>query len=123
LPYLIAPKEGRLPHVKVKITRAKFVELTKGYMKKTMEEVDKAIQDAEKKLGKDLEIAQIILVGGSTRMPMVEEEIKNKSGADRIISSVTPDEVVAIGAAIQGAVMAGRFAKDSVLSHVTSLSL
>ncbi|CAG8505510.1 5709_t:CDS:2 [Paraglomus brasilianum] len=101
LPYLIAPKEGRLPHVEVKITRAKFVELTKGYMKKTMEEVDKAIQDAEKKLGKDLEIAQIILVGGSTRMPMV----------------------VAIGAAIQGAVMAGGFAKDIVLSDVTSLSL
>ena len=123
LPYLIAPKEGRLPHVEVKITRAKFVDLTKGYMKKTMEEVNKAIQDAEKKLGKDLALEQIILVGGSTRMPMVEEEIKKKFGEKKINKSVNPDEVVAIGAAIQGAVMAGGFGKDIVLSDVTSLSL
>jgi len=88
-----------------------------------MEEVNKAIQDAEKKLGKGVTIEQVILVGGSTRMPMVEEELIKKFGEKKINKSVNPDEVVAIGAAIQGAVMAGGFGKDIVLSDVTSLSL
>jgi molecular chaperone DnaK len=123
LPYLIAPKEGRLPHVEVKITRAKFVVLTKNYMEMTMEEIDKAIQDAEKKLGKKAIIEQVVLVGGSTRMPMVKEELIKKFGEKKINKSVNPDEVVAIGAAIQGAVMTGGFGKDIVLSDVTSLSL
>ncbi|CAG8851326.1 28444_t:CDS:1, partial [Racocetra persica] len=78
---------------------------------------------AEKKLGRSLTIDQIILVGGSTRMPMVETLLEAKFGQKKINKSVNPDEVVAVGASIQGAVLAGDFGKDIVLSDVTSLSL
>ncbi|CAG8625988.1 15810_t:CDS:1 [Cetraspora pellucida] len=123
LPYIIPPTGGRSPHVEAKITRAKFEALTKDYMERTMKEVNQAIQAAEKKLGRSLTIDQIILVGGSTRMPMVETLLEAKFGQKKINKSVNPDEVVAIGAAIQGAVLAGDFGKDIVLSDVTSLSL
>ncbi|CFW93184.1 chaperone Hsp70, co-chaperone with DnaJ [endosymbiont DhMRE of Dentiscutata heterogama] len=123
LPYIIPPTGGRTPHVEAKITRAKFEALTKDYMERTMKEVNQAIQAAEKKLGRSLTIDQIILVGGSTRMPKVETLLEAKFGQKKINKSVNPDEVVAIGAAIQGAVLAGDFGKDIVLSDVTSLSL
>ncbi|KLL03959.1 MAG: molecular chaperone DnaK [Mycoplasmataceae bacterium RV_VA103A] len=123
LPYIIPPIGGRSPHVEAKITRAKFEALTKDYMERTMKEVNQAIQAAEKKLGRSLTINQIILVGGSTRMPMVETLLEAKFGQKKINKSVNPDEVVAIGAAIQGAILAGDFGKDIVLSDVTSLSL
>ncbi|CAG8556562.1 3678_t:CDS:10, partial [Racocetra persica] len=123
LPYIIPPTGGRSPHVEVKITRAKFEALTKDYMERTMKQVDQAIQAAEKKLGRSLAIDQIILVGGSTRMPMVETLLETKFGQKKINKTVNPDEVVAVGAAIQGAVLAGDFGRDIVLSDVTSLSL
>ncbi|CAG8450260.1 11064_t:CDS:2 [Racocetra fulgida] len=121
LPY-IASKNEKAVHLEIKITRAKFEKLIEGLVKETMKEVDKALQEAKKKSGKGLEIQQIVLVGGSTRVQLVQEEIKRKFGDKKINKSVNPDEVVAIGAAIQGAVLRGDI-KDVVLLDVTPLSL
>jgi molecular chaperone DnaK len=91
-------------------------------MKKTASEIDKALTNAKGgELTKEA-IDQIILVGGSTRMPMVEKLIKAKFGEKKINKSVNPDEVVAIGAAIQGGVLMGEV-KDVLLLDVTPLSL
>ncbi|CAG8550676.1 5519_t:CDS:2 [Paraglomus occultum] len=118
IPY-IASHNGETFHLNVEVTRAKFEELTKDYMKKTAEKVDEALREAKLREG---EIDQIILVGGSTRMPMVENLIKGRFGEKRINKSVNPDEVVAVGAAIQGAVLRGDI-KDVLLLDVTPLSL
>jgi len=118
LPY-IASRGNEMLHLEVKISRADFENLTKDYMKRTAEKIDEALR--ESKLTKD-KINQVILVGGSTRMPMVEELVKDKFGDKKINKSVNPDEVVAIGAAIQGAILSGDV-KDILLLDVTPLSL
>jgi len=118
LPY-IASRGSEMLHLDVKISRADFENLTKDYMKRTAEKIDEALR--ESKLTKD-KIDQVILVGGSTRMPMVEELIKDKFGDKKINKSVNPDEVVAAGAAIQGAILSGGV-KDVLLLDVTPLSL
>ncbi|CAG8476782.1 883_t:CDS:1 [Ambispora leptoticha] len=115
-------KSGKLVSIDIEITRAKFEDLTKDYMKKTLEKVEEALRGAEKKEGKKIEIDQIILVGGSTRMPMVESLIKSRFGEKKINKSVNPDEVVAVGAAVQGAILRGDI-KDVLLLDVTPLSL
>lgn len=121
IPYIPSP-EGRLLHLNVEITRAKFEDLTKDYIKKTDEKITKALKDARDGEIKESEIDQIILVGGSTRMPMIENLIKSRFGEKKINKSVNPDEVVAIGAAIQGAVLSGDIG-DVLLLDVTPLSL
>lgn len=117
-PYIVN-QPGRRLNLQVGINRAKFNDLTKNYLQGTAQLIDKALKDA--KLEKK-DIQQVILVGGSTRMPMVEELIREKFGSVKINKSVNPDEVVAVGAAIQGAVLRGDI-KDILLLDVTPLSL
>ncbi|RHZ35395.1 molecular chaperone DnaK [endosymbiont GvMRE of Glomus versiforme] len=121
LPYIIPAKGGESPHVEVELTRSTFVELISNYIKETMKEVDEAIKRAKEKSVERID--QVILVGGSTRIPAIEKEIEKKFGKAKINKSVNPDEVVAIGAAVQGAILSGGFDKKVVLVNVTSLSL
>ena len=100
------------------VTRAKFDELTRDLVEKTMVSVNQAIKDAKIK---EKAIDEVILVGGQTRMPRVQEEVEKLFGkAPR--KDVNPDEAVAVGAAIQGAVLGGD-RKDVLLLDVTPLSL
>lgn len=117
LPFISAGESGPL-HIETKLTRAKFEELSKNLLNKTVEPVKKALADANLEAKN---IDEIILVGGSTRIPavknLVEKELEKKVNA-----SVNPDEVVAMGAAIQGGVLSGDV-KDVLLLDVTPLSL
>jgi molecular chaperone DnaK len=115
-------KSGSLVNVDIEITRARFEELSKEYMRDTAVEIDKALKESKYGELKKEDIDQIILVGGSTRMPMVEKLVKEKFGEKKINKSVNPDEVVAIGAAIQGGILMGDV-KDILLLEVAPLSL
>ncbi|MDQ0161287.1 molecular chaperone DnaK [Aeribacillus alveayuensis] len=117
LPFITAGEAGPL-HLEVTLTRAKFEELSAHLVEKTMGPVRQALQDAG--LSKD-DIDKVILVGGSTRIPAVQEAIKKEIGKEPH-KGVNPDEVVALGAAIQGGVISGDV-KDVVLLDVTPLSL
>ena len=117
LPFVTATQEGP-KHLDVDITRATFEELTSHLVEKTMEPTRQALSDAG--LNPD-DIDQIILVGGSTRMPAVQEGIRKILGKEPH-KGVNPDEVVALGAAIQGGVLSGEV-KDVLLLDVTPLSL
>ena len=117
LPFLTADAEGP-KHFEYKLTRAKLVELVKDLIDKTEEPVNKALKDA-KLTAKD--INEIILVGVMTRMPAVIDKVKQVFGKDPK-QGVNPDEVVAVGAAIQGGVLQGDV-KDVLLLDVTPLSL
>ncbi|WP_277630344.1 molecular chaperone DnaK [Atopococcus tabaci] len=117
LPFITAGDAGPL-HLEMTLTRAKFDELTHDLVERTKGPVRQALQDAG--LSKS-EIDQVILVGGSTRIPAVVEAVKNETGQDPN-RSVNPDEVVAMGAAIQGGVISGDV-KDIILLDVTPLSL
>ena len=117
LPFLSQGEEGPL-HLEVSLTRAKFEELCHDLFESTLEPVRKAMKDA--KLTKN-DIDKVILVGGSTRIPKVQELIKNELGKEPS-KGVNPDEVVAMGAAIQGGVLTGDV-NDIVLLDVTPLSL
>ena len=116
LPFISAGADGPL-HFEATLTRAKF-EMTKSLVERTMEPVRNALRDAG--LTKN-DIHQVLLVGGSTRIPAVQEAVKSVLGKEPN-KSVNPDEVVAMGAAIQGGVIAGDV-KDVLLLDVTPLSL
>ncbi|AHF09201.1 MULTISPECIES: molecular chaperone DnaK [Dehalobacter] len=117
LPFITMSAEGPL-HLDMNITRAKFEELVADLIEKTMGPTRQAMEDAKLSFN---EIDQVILVGGSSRIPAVQEAIKRISGKEPH-KGVNPDEVVALGAAIQGGVLAGEM-KDIVLVDVAPLSL
>jgi len=119
LPFITADASGP-KHLQIALTRSKFESLVEPVIERLKQPCAKAIQDA--KLQQD-DIAEILLVGGSTRIPKVQEIAKNIFGKDPN-KSINPDEVVALGAAIQGAVLAGDAGvKDILLLDVTPLSL
>ncbi|TMN21007.1 molecular chaperone DnaK [Lentibacillus cibarius] len=117
LPFITAGENGPL-HLEMNLTRAKFEELSSDLVEQTMGPTRKALQDADM-AAKDID--RVILVGGSTRIPAVQEAIKKNIGKEPS-KGVNPDEVVALGAAIQGGVLQGDV-KDVVLLDVTPLSL
>ncbi|MBL3642266.1 MULTISPECIES: molecular chaperone DnaK [Peribacillus] len=117
LPFITAGEAGPL-HLDVTMTRAKFDELSSGLVERTMGPTRQALKDAGLSAS---EIDKVILVGGSTRIPAVVEAIKKEIGQEPS-KGVNPDEVVAMGAAIQGGVLTGDV-KDVVLLDVTPLSL
>ncbi|MFD1781236.1 molecular chaperone DnaK [Fredinandcohnia salidurans] len=117
LPFITAGEAGPL-HLEVNLTRAKFDEISAGLVERTMGPTRRALQDAGLSAS---EIDKVILVGGSTRIPAVQEAIKKETGKEPH-KGVNPDEVVALGAAIQGGVLTGDV-KDVVLLDVTPLSL
>ena len=117
LPFITADATGP-KHLEMTITRAKFESMIADYVKQTIDLTQKALSDA--KLSKD-DVAKIIMVGGSTRVPMVLEEVKKFLGKEPF-TGINPDECVAIGAAIQAGVLGGEV-KDVLLLDVTPLSL
>ncbi len=117
LPFLSADATGP-KHLQVNLSRAKLEQLTHDLVERSLEPVRKAIKDAEMEPG---QIDQILLVGGQTRMPAVQDAVKKFFGKEPH-KGVNPDEVVAVGAAIQGAVLSGEV-KDVLLLDVTPLTL
>src|SRR5436853_2503083 len=117
LPYITADQSGP-KHLAIKVTRAKFESLVDELIERTIEPCRTAIKDAGVKLS---EIDDVILVGGQTRMPKVQEKVKELFGKEPR-KDVNPDEAVAVGAAIQGQVLTGD-RKDVLLLDVTPLSL
>ncbi|MGI6628674.1 MAG: molecular chaperone DnaK [Bacillota bacterium] len=118
LPFISADREGQPLHLEVRITRAKFEELTEDLTRRCTGPVRRVLEDARIK-SEDLD--EVILVGGSTRMPRIQEMVKSLTGKEPN-RGVNPDEVVAMGAAIQAGVLAGDV-KDIVLLDVTPLTL
>ncbi|MFB6109406.1 MAG: molecular chaperone DnaK, partial [Halodesulfurarchaeum sp.] len=117
LPFITATDEGPI-HLEKDLTRAKFESLTQDLLERTDDPTEQALEDAE--LSKS-DIDEVILVGGSTRMPQVQEKVEELTGKEPK-KNVNPDEAVALGAAIQGGVLAGEV-EDIVLLDVTPLSL
>ncbi|MGI4821566.1 MAG: molecular chaperone DnaK [Janthinobacterium lividum] len=117
LPYVTATASGP-KHLVVKLSRAKFEQLSDDLVRRSMEPCKKALQDAGLSAS---QIDEVILVGGSTRIPRIQEEVEKFFGK-KPSKGVNPDEVVAIGAAIQGGVLTGEV-KDVLLLDVTPLSL
>src|SRR5690242_3923186 len=117
LPFITADQSGP-KHLNLSLSRAKLEQLVDDLVQRTLEPMKKALADANLKPG---DIDEVILVGGQTRMPKIQEVVKTYFGKDPH-KGVNPDEVVAIGAAIQGGVLAGEV-KDVLLLDVTPLSL
>ena len=117
LPFITATAEGPL-HLNMDLTRAKFDDLTKDLVKATEGPVKEALKDAGLSAG---DIDKVLLVGGSTRIPAVQDSVKKLIGKDPQ-KDINPDECVALGAAIQGGVLSGDV-KDLLLLDVTPLSL
>ena len=117
LPFITADATGP-KHIDLTLTRAKFNELTHDLVQRTIEPMKKALADAKLSLS---DIDKVILVGGSTRIPAVQEAVKNFTGKEPS-KGVNPDECVAMGAAIQAGVLTGEV-KDVVLLDVTPLTL
>ncbi|MBE3578163.1 MAG: molecular chaperone DnaK [Limnochordales bacterium] len=117
LPYIAADASGP-KHLTATLTRAKFEELTADLVEATMGPTRRALEDAGLR---PEDISKVLLVGGSTRMPMIQEAVRRFFGKEPF-KGINPDECVAIGAAIQAAVLAGEV-KDIVLLDVTPLSL
>jgi len=117
LPFITADATGP-KHLDITLTRAKFDELTSDLVEATLEPMRKALKDAGLTVD---QINKVILVGGSTRIPAVQDAVKKITGKDPF-KGINPDECVAIGAAIQGGVLAGDV-KDVLLLDVTPLSL
>jgi molecular chaperone DnaK len=117
LPYVTADQTGP-KHMNLKLSRAKFEQLVEDLVERTLEPCRKALADAGLRPG---DVDEVVLVGGSTRIPLVQQRVRELFGKDPN-RSVNPDEVVAVGAAIQGGVLAGDV-KDVLLLDVTPLSL
>ncbi len=118
LPFISAGAEGPL-HLEATLTRAQFDALTKDLVDRTLIPVRNALKDAGLNAS---DLSQVLLVGGSTRIPAVQEAVKNELGKEPN-KSVNPDECVALGAAIQGGVLSGDVKQDVLLLDVTPLSL
>ena len=118
IPFISVDKDGNPVHFDMTLTRAKFEELIRPLIESTTTAVRQALRDAKLE-AKDLD--QVLLVGGSTRIPAVQELVRRELGKEPN-RSINPDEVVAMGAAIQGGVLAGDV-KDVLLLDVTPLSL
>ncbi len=118
LPFITATAEGP-KHLDLTINRAKFEALVDDLIQRTVEPVKKALEDAKMKPS---DIDEVILVGGTTRIPKVQEVVKEYFGKEPH-KGVNPDEVVAMGAAIQGGILSGDVDHDMVLLDVTPLSL
>ena len=117
LPFLSAGPAGPL-HFDASLTRTKFNEMTKGLVERTIKPIENALRDAKLSTS---DIDEVLLIGGSTRIPAVQEAVKKATGKEPN-KSVNPDEAVAIGAAIQGGVLSGD-KKDVLLLDVTPLTL
>ena len=117
LPYITANAEGP-KHLDVDLTRAKFNELTADLVERTLKPVNQAMSDAGLKAS---DLTKVLLVGGSTRIPAVQEAVKKLTGKEGF-KGINPDECVALGAAIQGGVLTGDV-QDILLLDVTPLSL
>ena len=117
LPYVTADATGP-KHLVLKLTRAKFDQMTDDLLKRCVAPFENALKDAGLKAG---DLNEVVLVGGSTRMPMVQDLVRKLTGKEAN-KSVNPDEVVAVGAAIQGGVLGGEV-RDILLLDVTPLSL
>ncbi|MFZ3150734.1 MAG: molecular chaperone DnaK [Anaerolineaceae bacterium] len=118
LPYITADASGP-KHLLLKLTRAKFEQMTESLLNRCLIPFNAVIKDANLSIDK---IDEIVLVGGSTRMPMVQELVRKLTNGKEPNKGVNPDEVVSIGAAIQGGVLSGEV-KDVLLLDVTPLSL
>jgi molecular chaperone DnaK len=118
LPFITADASGP-KHLQLKLSRSKFEQLTEELLNRVKGPFEQALKDAGLSTS---QIDEVVLVGGSTRMPMVHELVKKLTGGKEPHKGVNPDEVVAIGAAIQGGVLAGDV-KDVLLLDVTPLSL
>ncbi|MBI4762257.1 MAG: molecular chaperone DnaK [Chloroflexota bacterium] len=118
LPYITADANGP-KHLQLKLTRAKFEQMTEDLLERCRKPFENALKDAG--LTAD-QLDEVVLVGGSTRMPMVQELVRKLTGGKEPNKGVNPDEVVAVGAAIQGGVLGGEV-KDILLLDVTPLSL
>lgn len=118
LPFITADASGP-KHLTKTITRAKFESMIEGLVAETIQTLKRVMSDAGVS---NSDIAEIVMVGGSTRVPLVNQEVQKAFGGKELNKSVNPDEVVAIGAAIQGAVIKGDV-KDVLLLDVTPLSL
>ncbi|MDR1482363.1 MAG: molecular chaperone DnaK [Synergistaceae bacterium] len=118
LPFITADQNGP-KHLELTLTRAKFEDLTRDLLERVVKPTQSAMKDANLSPS---DIDKILLVGGSTRMPMVQRKVRELLGKDPT-KGINPDECVAIGAAIQGAVLAGEYKKDIILIDITPLSL
>jgi molecular chaperone DnaK len=118
LPYITADASGP-KHLQLKLSRAKFEQMTEDLLKRCRTPFEAALKDAG--MGAD-KLDEVVLVGGSSRMPMVQELVRKLTNGKEPNKGVNPDEVVAIGAAIQGGVLGGEV-KDILLLDVTPLSL
>ena len=118
LPFITADAAGP-KHLEMKLTRAKFEQLTADLVERCVGPVKRALEDAKVT---ERDIDEVILVGGATRMPAVQALVRRLTGGKEPNQTVNPDEVVAVGAAIQAGVLAGEV-KDVVLLDVTPLSL
>jgi len=118
LPYVTADASGP-KHLLLKLNRAKFEQMTSHLVERTKGPFNKAIEDANLSVDK---IDEVVLVGGATRMPMIQDLVRDLTGGKEPNKAVNPDEVVSVGAAIQGGVLAGDV-KDVLLLDVTPLSL
>ena len=118
LPFITADATGP-KHLVVKLTRAKFEGMVEALVAETIDHIRVAMKDADLDKG---EVNEVIMVGGSIRVPLVQEKVSAEFGGKELNKSVNPDEVVALGAAIQGGVLTGDV-KDVLLLDVTPLSL
>jgi molecular chaperone DnaK len=122
LPFITATPEGPL-HMEQRLTRGEFERMTSDLVERCRGPFDRAIADWKAKTGKNMaDIHHVVLVGGSTRMPMVVEFVKQLTGGKEPHKGVNPDEVVAVGATLQAGVLKGEV-KDILLLDVTPLSL
>jgi molecular chaperone DnaK len=118
LPFVTADASGP-KHLQMKLTRAKLEQLTEDLVQRCVEPFNRALEDAKLKA---TDIDEVVLVGGATRMPMIQDVVKKLTGGKEPHKGVNPDEVVAVGAALQAGVLGGEV-KDVLLLDVTPLTL